>query len=186
MIELLLAYKYIILFPLTIVEGPIVTVIAGFLSTMGILNAGLVYVIAIMGDLVGDTIAYSFGRWGSGKLLYKHGHFIGATPQKLDEAKKFFASHHGKTLILSKILHGVGVVGLVAAGSLKTPFLRYIKTCFLISITQALIMLLVGVTFGHLYSRIGIYLNYYAAAVSILALAIAGIVVFRYFKSKTL
>jgi len=52
--SLLLTYKYLILIPLAVVEGPIITVIAGFLITLGYMNIFLVYLIVIAGDLAGD------------------------------------------------------------------------------------------------------------------------------------
>lgn len=186
MLELLLTYKYWILFPLTIVEGPIVTIISGFLSTIGVMNAFFVFIIVVTGDLVGDSTAYAFGRWGSGKLLQSYGHYIGVTQKKLDNAKKIYATNHKKTIFLSKVLYGIGTVGLIAAGSLKIPFLRYIKTCVLITLAQAVVMLIVGVTFGHLYVQIGKYLDYYAATVSVMVLVIAGILILRYYKRKTI
>ena len=64
-INLLLHYKYLILLPLSVIEGPIITVIAGFFATMGIFNPYLVYTIAVVGDIFGDTLAYGIGRWGS-------------------------------------------------------------------------------------------------------------------------
>ena len=37
-ISWLLAYRYAILFPLVIIEGPIVTILAGFLASLGQFN----------------------------------------------------------------------------------------------------------------------------------------------------
>ncbi|HUZ60693.1 MAG TPA: hypothetical protein VMU83_18125, partial [Hanamia sp.] len=61
---LLLKFRYVILFPLAVVEGPILAVIAGFLCTEGYLNLFIVYTIIVLGDITGDTICYLFGRWG--------------------------------------------------------------------------------------------------------------------------
>jgi len=38
----LLAYKYLLLFPIAVIAGPIITVIGGFLSSLGYFNAFLV------------------------------------------------------------------------------------------------------------------------------------------------
>src|SRR5450432_4605817 len=61
---LLTQYKYLLLFPLAIVEGPIIAVIAGFLCINGFLNLFIVYPIIVAGDLIGDTICYFLGLWG--------------------------------------------------------------------------------------------------------------------------
>ena len=71
---------------------------------------------------------------------------------------------------MSKLIHGIGFVGLVAAGASHVPYKRYFQTCALISCIQSLVMLLIGIFFGHAYTIIGKYLNYYAAFVSIIFL----------------
>ena len=54
----LVHYKYLALFPLTRVEGPIITVIMGFFSSLGYINFFFAYAIIVVGDLVGDAFHY--------------------------------------------------------------------------------------------------------------------------------
>ena len=61
MIQLLLTYRYVILVPLAIIEGPIVTIICGFLVTLKVFNPLLVYVVMVLGDIVGDGWPYYMG-----------------------------------------------------------------------------------------------------------------------------
>jgi membrane protein DedA with SNARE-associated domain len=49
-------YKYFVLFPVTIFEGPIITVIAGYLSSLGFLNFYVAYGVIVLGDTVGDIL----------------------------------------------------------------------------------------------------------------------------------
>lgn len=55
-ILLLTAHKYLFLFPAAVVEGPIVTVIAGFLSSLGIFNIFIAYAVVVVSDIVGDIM----------------------------------------------------------------------------------------------------------------------------------
>jgi membrane protein DedA with SNARE-associated domain len=183
MIELLLAYKYIILVPLAIIEGPITSVVAGFLSTSGIFNLLIVFPIMVLGDMIGDSVFYGLGRWGSG-ILARHGHRVGATPERLEEARVYFSNNHHKALVLSKLVHGIGLSGLIVAGSLKVPYIRYIKTCILIALGQSLIFLMIGVFFGHAYLQIGKYLNNFAAGISVIALFVILLIVFNKYKNR--
>lgn len=180
-LALITAYGYTILVPLSIVEGPIITVIAGFLASSGIFNPIIVYFIAILGDLIGDTIAYSIGRWGGKLLKGKLGKFFGATPEKLEMAKQKFASSHRKTILLSKIMHGIGITGLTAAGILKVPYFRYITTCLTISLIQSAILLSIGLFVGNAYIQIGKYFNYFAATTVLLGLAVAAFFLIKKF-----
>jgi membrane-associated protein len=166
-IQLLLTYKYLILIPLSIIEGPIVAVICGFLVTLKILNPLLVYVILVIGDIVGDGGIYYLGY--SGKRFLK---YFRVTDEKLEKAKTYFQENHKKAIMMSKLLHGIGFVGLVAAGASHAPYGRYFKTCALISVVQSFIMLMIGILFGHAYVVIGKYLDYYAAGTSIVVLIV--------------
>lgn len=182
-VTLLITYKYVLLFPLSIIEGPIVTVIAGFLSSLHFMNWLAIYSIVIVGDIVGDTSVYAFGRWG-GDIFKKHGFRIGVTEDRLEVAKKYFANHHHKALIASKLIHGIGVSGLVAAGILKIPYMRFMRTCFVISLLQSAIFLIIGIFFGHAYQQIGHYFDYYAAAISIAVLALIVLIIFLKIKKN--
>ena len=67
-VHLLAQYKYLLLFPLSIVEGPAITVIAGFLCAGGYMNPFIALPVISTGDVIGDTIYYSLGR--AGKPLF--------------------------------------------------------------------------------------------------------------------
>lgn len=180
---LLLSYKYIILFPLAVIEGPIITVIAGFMSSLNLMNWLDVYVIVILGDVIGDTSIYTFGRLG-GEVFKKYGFRIGITQERLETAKEYFTINHNKALIASKLVHGIGVSGLVAAGILKIPYMRFIRTCLVVSLIQSAIFLLVGIFFGHAYKQIGQYFDSYAATISLTVLVVIFLVFFLKIKKN--
>lgn len=181
-VHLLLTYKYAILFPLAIFEGPIITVVAGFLVTLGFMDIFLVYIIVIVGDFIGDTILYGLGRWGK-NLIYKYGYYIGASMSNLEKVKNLFAEKHTKAVVMSKLFHGVGAAGLVAAGTLSVPYYRYIRTCFFIAVLQSAVFLFIGIVFGHAYLRIANYLDIYAETIWITALVLFVLtIIYKIFK----
>lgn len=47
-IHFLITYKYAVLLPIAIPEGPIIAVIAGFLSSQGILDLSIAFVIIVL------------------------------------------------------------------------------------------------------------------------------------------
>ena len=177
MIELLLTYKYWIIIPLSVIEGPIVTVVAGFLATLGVFNPFVVYLVMITGDVVGDGIAYSFGYFGKRFLRY-----FKITDEKLEKAKIYFQENHKKAILASKVVYGLGTTGLITAGVLRVPYKRFFKTCILISAVQSLVLLAIGILFGNAYVVIGKYLDYYAAGGSVIALTVLLFVFIRKYK----
>lgn len=170
-IALLLAYKYYILLPLSIVEGPIITVIAGFLASTHSINPFAVYGVVVAGDILGDAGLYSLGRWGGGSVT-KYGKWFGVTEQRLANAEDYFAKHHRRAVAMSKLIHGVGVSGLVAAGVLRIPYLKYMRTCLIISLAQCAAFLVIGILFGSAYVQIGHYIDYFAEGISIIAVTV--------------
>ena len=57
-----------LLFPLAILEGPIVTVIAAYVARLGYLNIVAVYVVVVVADLVGDVVSSMIGRASHGAV----------------------------------------------------------------------------------------------------------------------
>ncbi|MCL4354044.1 VTT domain-containing protein, partial [Patescibacteria group bacterium] len=121
----LLVYKYVILFPVMVIEGPIITIIAGFLSSLDFLNIFIVFPVIVVADLTGDFIYYSIGRWGREGFLDKWGHYFGINAEKVVKLENHFEKHTRKTLIFGKLSHAFGAPILVAAGIVKIPIGRF-------------------------------------------------------------
>lgn len=162
---LLTQYKYLILFPIAIIEGPIATLIAGFLVTTGVFDLFVVYAIVVLGDMLGDSAAYMLGR-GGGALIQKiFKKYING--EKVTQAREYFATHHNRALVLSKVMHGIGISGLLAAGSLKVPYRKFFSICAFVSTVQSAILLAIGILFGHAYLQLEKYLNEFSGVVAI-------------------
>lgn len=177
----LLAYKYLILFPAAVVEGPMVTILAGLLASMGRIDFLAAYGIVVAGDLVGDSFHYWLGRSGRTHLLERWGRSVGVTPERVASLERHFGSHSGKTLVAGKLSHGVGSVVLVAAGASRMPFGRYLWFNLVATLPKSLALLLLGYYFGRAYDRLAHYLDGAAVVTAALAvlLALAYIVAHR-------
>ncbi len=182
--ELLITYKYLIVVPLAIIEGPIISVISGFLTTLGVFNLPLVFLVLVLGDIVGDAIQYSLGYCGKRFCGKKVLNYFKVNDENLEKAKIYFSKNHTKAIIASKLMYGVGFFGLVAAGMLRVPYPRYFKTCAIISVIQSTVMVTAGIFFGQAYVVIGKYFDYYAAITSVVALFIVFFILFRKYKNK--
>ena len=68
-LHLLMTYRYLILFPLAAVEGPIVALLVGFLISLGYFQFFPAFGIMILGDLIPDSFYYYLGRFGNKKNL---------------------------------------------------------------------------------------------------------------------
>jgi membrane protein DedA with SNARE-associated domain len=186
LIALLIKYRYLIIFPVAVVEGPLVSAAAGFLVFLGYLNGFLTYVLLILADMVGDTLYYALGRFGGRKFVKKFGHYIGVDEKKLENLEKQFERHSGK-IILGGKTQAIGAVALIAAGMAKMPYRNFMKYNFLGSIPKVLLFLAIGYFFGQGYSAmLDKYVNYVGLISFLIAVAL---IVFyflmrRYLRSK--
>jgi membrane-associated protein len=173
-IHLLEEFKYLILFPLAIVEGPILAVIAGLLCIEGFLNPWLVYPIIVLGDITGDSLLYALGRWSHSSHSEEPGRWrrlIGLSAAKLDRARAYFDQNPVKTVSLSKVILGVGVAGIFLAGNARVRYRTFIGVCLLVSAAQYIVYLSIGLLFGRAYKEISIYFNFAATIPIVLASA---------------
>lgn len=165
----LVQYEYLVIFPAVVVEGPIVTVLAGFLASMGLINPVIAYIIIVIADLAGDVIYYSIGHWGRQKWVERWGRYIGLTEDVLKRLDKLFEKHPGKALLFGKISHAIGAPILVASGLANTPFRTFLWFNFLGTIPKSLLFMVIGFYFGMAYNTINKYLNDFVAAGFIIA-----------------
>ncbi len=168
----LTSYKYVALFPLAVIEGPIITVIAGFFSSLGFINFFLAYLIIVTGDLAGDILHYVLGRFGGRKFIDRWGRYLGVGERQVESLEKQFAKRGSKLLFIGKMSHGVGGAFLVAAGIIKMPFDKFMLSNLLATLVKSMILLLIGFYFGQAYVTIGSYLE------KITVIAIGAVVVF--------
>lgn len=161
-LSILTFYKYYLLFPLVMFEGPIATIIGGFLAAQDLVNFFIAYIVIIAGDLAGDLLYYAAGRWGRQSLIERWGKYIGASPEKIAGLEEHFTSHSGKTLILGKLAHGIGSVILLAAGISRVPWGRFVMYNLAGTIPKSLVLMLIGYYFGSVYARLNKYVDVFA------------------------
>lgn len=163
---LIQAHGIWLLIPVSVIEGPIVTVIASYLASMGVLNIWAVTLVVILGDLAGDLIFYGAGRWGAGARWTRR---LGLTEARLSEVTGHFDEQGPRTLFIGKWTHSVGAAVLFAAGVARMPFGRFMFWNTLAAVPKCLVFVAVGWFFGHLYARIDHWLGRISLVMLVLA-----------------
>ena len=116
LVQLLQAHGLLLLFPMAVIEGPIVTVVAGWLARLGYFPLGWAMLILVVADLVGDSLLYGLGRAGPDVLPQKWRQAFGVTDARIAQRVELFSTRGGRTLVATKLTHSFGFVALVAAG----------------------------------------------------------------------
>jgi len=166
-----------------IFEGPIITVIAGLLASLGYFNFFIVYAVAVAGDLAGDALHYAVGYWGRERFIRKYGRYLFLDEEKIIGLEKNFERHGKKMLFVGKMAHGAGGAFLIAAGLVKMPFREFMRANLLATILKSFILLLLGFYYGAFLSKINSYLDF-IAAIFIGAVIVGVIIYFFYYPKK--
>lgn len=150
---LLITYKYIILFPIALIEGPMASVAAGFLAHQGYLNLAISYTIFILGDVLPDGLYYYSGKYGhKSKLFQKH-------RSKVEQFKYIWDRHGILAIVISKFAYGISPPLLMSAGLANISPRKFFSLSLSISFFQFAVFMTLGYYFGNSYSVIQKYMK---------------------------
>lgn len=184
----LLAWGYYIVFVMAFLEtsafvglvvpGESVIVIAGLFAGSGALNLtaviGLASVGAILGDSVGYFIGYRFGE----AFFRKYGRYLLFKPEYLDQARRFFAEHGGKTVFLGRFVGYLRAFAPVVAGMSRMPYHWFLVANVCGGVAWAATFSLIGYFVGNNWTTIEKYLG----RAGMVAFAAAVVAVYLYVK----
>ncbi|MDE2399595.1 MAG: VTT domain-containing protein [Patescibacteria group bacterium] len=159
--QLFIHYGYWIVFPVAIMEGPTISLISGFLVSLKIFNAFIVFFVLVMGDVVGDTMYYLLGRYAGEWFVRNFGKYIGATPARVSSLTEKFHTFDGRILLFGKT-QPIGSLILFVAGIVKLKYLRFMKYNMLGSIPKIILFMTIGYYFGKTISTSTKYVDYFS------------------------
>lgn len=175
-------YGYWIMLPLMIIEGPVVTIIAAMLASLGAFNAFLVLAFSILGDVIGDVILYGLGyKYGMGFVRHV-GKYIGITEKLVLRMEKYFTRHGGKTIFAVKSTTGLCWATFTAAGIVKMNFRKFVKYSILGGLIWSGFLVAMGYFYGYLWREISQYIDWIGWI--IFAVAVISIVAINLYKKR--
>ena len=172
---MLFTYSYLILFPLVVVEGPVVTIISGFLVSLGFMDFIPTYFTIVSADLTGDFLYYSAGRGWLNKTYKGILNFFSIDMKVVHKLEKSVKENKGPFLFFGKLSHAIGGLILFAAGSAEIPIKGFMWFNFLATIPKSLILLAVGYYFGSTVSNFKKYVDFTVLGLFIFTLLLIGL-----------
>lgn len=169
---ILAKHGLVVLAPIAVLEGPIVTVIAAWLASQGLFNLWSVALVVVIADMVGDYLLYALGRWGLHRMPASWRDRLGLKRQRLEQLAMHFSKKGGRTLLLGKLTHSAGAAVLVAAGLARMPAFRFGWINLAATVPKSLIFVALGYGFGSAYARIDNWIS----RVSLVLLAVIAVV----------
>ena len=184
LLAFLQTHGYWIMFFIMIVEGPIVTYVAAFASSLGIFNIYLVLLLSILGNIAGDAFLFFIGRMGKKLAVEKYARrFIGK--DRIDRIEKYLKSNPGKTLVVIKLTPPLPVPGLIISGALNIPSKTFLFYSIIISLIYSLLFSILGFYSGVAFDTIANYVKYSEILIGIAVIAVILVWMFlRYIPKK--
>jgi membrane-associated protein len=146
----LIAYGAVLILPLAVVEGPIISIVTGFLSACGYFGWYWALALLVCGDLIGDLIYYWAGRT-AGTPLIALGRRFGLRVAPSPDVRRDLMHNASKMLVIGKWTHSIGGFVLLGSGMMRVPLPRFMVVNLLATIPKSALLFGVGFFAGGYY-----------------------------------
>ncbi len=155
LLQLILDYRYWVLFPLACIEGPIIGFVAGVLVAADFFNPIVVFGVLIAGDVVPDITYYCIGRFGNKKgFLERLQKKLRIPDEQLTKVQELWHTRTTRTMFITKFAYGLSTPLLVTAGLVRLPFKKFILHTSSLSVLQYSVLMTLGYFLGSSYSLV--------------------------------
>jgi len=145
---------------LMIVEGPIATILAAFAASLGFFNIYFVFILSMLGDVIGDIILYTIGYTGGAQALAKAEKILKIKPETVAKLEKLFLLHGKKTIFAVKSTTGLCWITFIAAGAVRMKFQEFLFGSISGGIVWSSFLVIMGYFFGYAFDKINDYIKY--------------------------
>ena len=152
LVSALITYRYAVLFPLAFLEGPVLSVLIGFLVFGGYLALAPSFAILLFADFCRDTASYLVGKLWHPKFATSR---LGRRLKGMDH---LWHTHIVKAMILSKWAYGLSFPLLISAGLARVPMRKFILIALSVTVFQYAILISLGYYVGQSYQIVSHYL----------------------------
>lgn len=169
MLDQLLQYPYAFLVPLSILEGPLVSVACGVGVALGYLNPLIVFPILIMGDLLPDLIYWLCGRWGTRIAWVRRAATrIAILRDHLPPLEELWRRKLYSTMLMVKLAWGISAAFIVSAGMANVPLKRFVIASLAIAVPYLGVLFMAGFGLTLVYGALGFSRGDAEAVVSVI------------------
>lgn len=147
--ELIIQYRYWILIPLSLMEGPVVAFVAGTLASVGYFSIYFLAALFFIRDVGLDGVYYAIGHFGGRsvfamRMLSK----IGVTEGHLENIRVLWERRPGWTMLIGKLSYGIASAFIVVAGMVKMPLRKFFFYGSIVAVLQYGTLLFLGYFLG--------------------------------------
>lgn len=139
------------------IPGSFTIFLGGFLAQftvidVHVLNVMYVLIFAMVGAVLGDLAAYTFGRYAGKEFLHKYGKFFLIKREYIERAGDLICNHAGKSLILGRLNPVTRSSAPFLVGANKVKFGKFMFYNILGGFFWGVLFVSLGYTFGKSYT----------------------------------
>jgi membrane protein DedA with SNARE-associated domain len=122
--------------------------LSGVAVSQGKLELGPLLAVAMIGQLLGSSVAYAIARYGGIALVKRYGKYVLISNDELDAAQRAFDKYGARVVIFGSIVPGLqGVLGYIA-GVTQMNYARFLASLFVGKTVWIVGLVYVGMVLG--------------------------------------
>jgi membrane protein DedA with SNARE-associated domain len=178
---------YLLMFGLMIIEWPIVTFAGAFLASLGVFDIWIVFFLGWIGDILGDLLFYSIGRYGLNIFTKKTAIDTPKEKSFIQKLDRLIHTNLALALLIIKFTPYAPPIGLTYIGKIKVDMRKYFSASLLVCIPVPLTATLIGFHIGYLNTIFSKYsgLEFVSALGITIVVLILGVWSMFFLKKKT-
>ncbi len=157
-LQTLLHYKYVALFILAASEGPVVSLLAGYLIRSNFLLFLPAFFILLLGDFIPDSFLYLLGYFADSiKVIEKYIFQSKKFQKHFPIVEGLWNDYPFRMMFFGKLAYGMAAIFLTSAGMAKISYKKFVSYTVPISAIQYSVLMGAGYAAGSFYSVISRY-----------------------------
>jgi membrane protein DedA with SNARE-associated domain len=152
--RILLTYRYWIVIPLSLIEGPIVAFATAGLAARGYFNPYVAFWFFVLKDVVVDGAYYYGGRLiAAGRISSRfmtNAHVI----RNIDRVRLQWEQHAWRTMAAGKLCWGLGPAVLTSGGIIRVPVSAFLIYASVVAVLQYATLFGLGYTVGQAFQAV--------------------------------
>lgn len=157
---------------------------AGFNVSEGRYALWAAIAVGTIANLVGSWILYGIGYYGRSEVLIKHGRKIHVTPERIEQADRWFESYGTRAVFFLRMVPIVRTFISLPAGVARMPFWKFTVATFFGCLIWVSALTLIGRSVGSHWVDWKDKLHYVDYAIVMLVAAVVVYVVVRWWRGR--
>ncbi len=172
-------WDYVLLVLLSILQGPVASLLAGTAAAAGLVQVGWVFLAICTGNLVTDLLWYAIGRLGKIDWLFRTKRLFNVPRKRVEQIRSIITDRSSTIMTLAKISTGFVLPTMIATGLAQVPWKRWLPSLMAVELLRTGTLTLVGFYSAQALSQILKGFSYLTILATIVFVGVSGWFIYR-------